>query len=249
MTHGERSATVTTPVGSNNEWFVATVREITVESPTVKSFVFDTLHPINNIAGQHYELRLTAKNGYQAARLYSATRAGTGEKQLTLSIMDVKNGEVSPYISEQLEVGDQVEIRGPFGKFFIWTDEEFRPVFLIGGGSGVVPLHAIFTEHQNSGSKAEMKMLYSSHTYEDILFKDAFLTSKDTTITLTRDHPDDWTGKTGRVTKELIKDIIDSFDNEPICYVCGMSLFVDAIAEGLQAAGVPASSIKTERFG
>ena len=249
MIHGKRSATVTTLVGSNNDWFITTVREVTEESPTVKSFVFDTPHPINNIAGQHYELRLTAENGYQAARLYSATRAGTGEKQLTLSIMDVKNGEVSPYISSRLKVGDQVEIRGPFGKFFTWTPEEYRSVFLIGGGSGVVPLHAIFTAHQNSGSEAEMKMLYSSHTYEDILFKDVFLTSKDTTITLTREHPKDWKGKTGRVTQDLIDDIVNSFDTEPICYVCGMSLFVDAITEALQASGIPAGSIKTERFG
>jgi ferredoxin-NADP reductase len=222
---------------------------VTEESPTVKTFVFKTPHPITNIAGQHYELRLTAENGYQAARLYSATKAGTGKKELSLTIMNVKDGEVSPYVSGGLKVGDEVEIRGPFGKFFIWTDEEYRPVLLVGGGSGVVPLHAIFTAHRDSRSKAEVKMLYSSHTFEDVLYKDDFLSSPDVAVTLTRNVPEDWEGLTGRVTKGMLEVIVDSFEAQPICYVCGMSLFVDAITEALQAAGIPSTSIKTERFG
>jgi ferredoxin-NADP reductase len=240
---------VTKLTGSNNDWFAATVMSVTEESPAVKSFVFDAPHPINNNAGQHYELRLTAENGYQAARLYSAVVAGTGKKQLTLTIMNVKNGEVSPYISEDLKVGDEVEIRGPFGKFFVWTPEEVRPVFLVGGGSGVVPLHSIFTAHRDSTSKAEMKMLYSSHSYEDILYKDDFLNSADVAVTLTRNIPEDWEGLTGRVTKEMLAAIVDTFKMKPICYVCGMSLFVDAITEALMAAGIPSNTIKTERFG
>ncbi|MDB5159859.1 MAG: flavodoxin reductase family protein [Candidatus Saccharibacteria bacterium] len=240
---------MTTRVGSNNEWFEATVMSVTEESPTVKTFVFKTPHPITNIAGQHYELRLTAENGYQAARLYSAVVTGTGKEEVTLTIMNVKNGEVSPYISEDLKVGDEVEIRGPFGKFFIWTGEEYRPVFLVGGGSGVVPLHAIFTAHRDSKSKAEMKLLYSSHTYEEILYKDDFLSSPDVAVTLTRNAPEDWEGLTGRVTKDMLGAIVDSFEAQPICYVCGMSLFVDAITEALQVAGIPSTSIKTERFG
>lgn len=240
---------MTTPVGSNNDWFEATVRSITVESPAVKTFTFDTPHPITNNAGQHYELRLTAENGYQAARLYSATKAGSGDRSLTLTIMDVPDGEVSPYVTEQLTIGDTVEIRGPFGKFFIWTAEEVKPALLIGGGSGVVPIHAIFTAHADSSSTAEMKVLYSSHTYADMLFKDVFLDSPDVTITLTRDHPKNWQGLTGRISPDMIKGILSSFENDPTCYVCGMSLFVDAVTEALQAAGIPASSIKTERFG
>lgn len=249
MIRGKRSAIVTTSPGSNNDWFVATVVSISPESPLVKTFVFETPHPINNIAGQHYELRLTAENGYQAARLYSSATEGKGEKKLTLTIMDVKNGEVSPYITEDLKIGDKVEIRGPFGKFFTWTPDETRPVLLVGGGSGVVPMHAIFTAHAESGSTAEMKMLYSSHTYEDVLYKDVFLHSPDVAVTITREPPKDWDGLTGRVTKDMLKSIVDSFDAQPICYVCGMSLFVDAITEALQAAGIPADVIKTERFG
>lgn len=240
---------MTTQAGSNNEWFEATVREIIVESPTVKSFVFDTPHPITNLAGQHYELRLTAANGYQAARLYSAAKAGDGSHTLTLTIMDVVNGEVSPYITETLIIGDSVEIRGPFGKFFTWTEKETRPVLLVGGGSGVVPIHAIFTAHLHSKSTGEMKVLYSSHTLEDVLYKDTFLTSPDVSITLTRSQPEDWNGLTGRITPEMIQSVLDTLETTPICYVCGMSLFVDAVTEALQAAGVPAANIKTERFG
>lgn len=240
---------MTTQVGSNNDWFEATVRSITAESPSVKTFVFDTPHPITNSAGQHYELRLTAKNGYQAARLYSAATAGTGDTSLALAVMDVKDGEVSPYITEMLAVGDKVEIRGPFGKFFVWTPDEVRPVLLIGGGSGVVPIHAIFTSHHRSKSKSEMKVLYSSHSLEEVLFKDVFLTSPDVSITLTREQPSDWKGLVGRVTSEMIEDIVNSFETQPICYVCGMSLFVDTITSALQKAGIPSESIKTERFG
>jgi NAD(P)H-flavin reductase len=236
-------------VGSNNEWYEATVASVTEESPNVKTFTFKTPHPINNIAGQHYELRLTAENGYQAARLYSANKAGDGESSLTLSIMNVKDGEVSPYISDTLAVNDTVEIRGPFGKFFVWTKEEGKPVLLVGGGSGIVPLHAIFTSHRDSKSTAKMKVLYSSHSYNDILFKDVFLTSPDVTITLTRDVPKDWKGLTGRVTPAMVKEILGEFEAQPICYVCGMSLFVDAVTEALMEAGIPSTSIKTERFG
>jgi len=234
---------------SNNDWFEATVKKIIDESPTVKTFVFSTPRPITHVAGQHYELRLTAENGYQAARPYSATKAGDGKKLLTLTIMDVGSGEVSPYVANALVVGDKVEIRGPFGRFFVWTPEETRPVFLVGGGSGVVPLHSIFTSHRDSTSNTEMKLLYSSHTYEDVLYKSDFVSSPDVTITLTREHPKEWNGYTGRVTQELLRDLIDSFEAQPICYVCGMSLFVDVIAESLQAAGIPANTIKTERFG
>ena len=234
---------------TNNDWFPATVTAVIEESPTVKSFTFSTPHPINNLAGQHYELRLTAANGYQAARLYSAPRAGTGENQLNLTIMSVKGGEVSPYITNDLAVGDTVEIRGPFGKFFVWTSDDTAPVLLIGGGSGVVPLHAIFTAHRNSSSKSNMKMLYSSHTYEDILFKEDFLDSPDVIITLTKNTPSNWTGPAGRITPELLTKLVGKFDSLPSCYICGMSAFVDAVTDALLVAGVPANNIKTERFG
>lgn len=236
-------------VTSNNEWFEATVDSITIESPMVKTFTFATPFPIHNQAGQHFELRLTAENGYQAARLYSAVQAGSGEHSLKLTIMNVPNGEVSPYVTEQLAVGDNVEIRGPFGKFFTWTPEDEEPILLIAGGSGVVPMHAIFTAHQQSQSHSAMKLLYSSHTFDDILYKDTFLDNPDVTITLTKEQTETWAGKTGRLTGTMLNSVIANLPSAPTCYVCGMTRFVDAVTELLEASGIPSTSIKTERFG
>ncbi|OJU97262.1 hypothetical protein BGO18_03805 [Candidatus Saccharibacteria bacterium 47-87] len=236
-------------ITTNNEWFEATVSAINIESPTVKTLTFTAPYPIHNKAGQHFELRLTAENGYQAARLYSAVRAGSGEKTLQLTIMDTLNGEVSPYVTESLRIGDKVEIRGPFGNFFVWTPDEKRPVLLIGGGSGVVPMHAIFSAHQDSASTAKMHLLYSSRTFDDILYKDEFLDNKDVTITLTKDAPSDWQGKSGRINQAMVEEIVTEFPEKPLCYVCGMTKFVDAMTEALQANGITPDLIKTERFG
>lgn len=248
-TRGKKSAIVTTQAGSNNDWFIAVVEKIINEAPLVNSYFFKTPHPIRHLAGQHYELRLTAENGYQAARLYSASTAGYGEKTLQLTVMDVPGGEVSPYIVEGLKEGDEIEIRGPFGRFFVWDPADTQPVLLIGGGSGVIPMHSIFTAHQKAESKAPMKLFYSSHTFEDILFKEDFLGSKDVTITLTKEQPEDWKGKSGRITQKDLEEIVTSFSEKPLCYVCGMTPFVSAVSAGLEALGIPASSIKTERFG
>jgi len=243
-TLGKKSVIVTT----NNTWLVATVEKIIVESPMVKSYFFRMPHPVNHLAGQHYELRLTAENGYQAARLYSAAAASNSDTLLQLSIMSVANGEVSPYIFKQLKVGDEVEIRGPFGKYFVWSPEETQSVLLIGGGSGVVPMHAMLSAHEQSNSNAPMKLLYSARHYDDILFKDDFLSSKDVTITLTQEQLDNWRGNTGRINLEMLNEIIKNLDS-PLCYICGMSPFVDAASNGLIELGIPAANIKTERFG
>jgi len=243
-TLGKKSATVIT----NNTWLVATVEKISIESPMVKSYFFRMPQPVNHLAGQHYELRLTAENGYQAARLYSAAAASDGSTLLQLSIMDVVDGEVSPYIFKQLKVGDEVEIRGPFGKYFVWSPEETRPILLVGGGSGVVPMHSMLSSHQKSGTTTPMKLLYSARHYDDILFKDDFLSSDDVIITLTQEQSKDWTGNTGRINSEMLSKVLEGLTS-PLCYICGMSPFVDAVSNGLIELGVASENIKTERFG
>ncbi|HYH74959.1 MAG TPA: FAD-binding oxidoreductase, partial [Candidatus Saccharimonadales bacterium] len=132
-----------TPTNNASTWHEATVTSITDETPTVKSFVFTLPQPAVHLAGQHYEIRLTAADGYQAARLYSAASLGTGDNALELTIALLPDGEVSPYLHEVLAIGDQVEIRGPLGKFFVWRPEDTQPVLLIGGGSGIVPMRCI----------------------------------------------------------------------------------------------------------
>ena len=233
---------------SNNIWLTATVEKITPESPMVKSFFFKMPYLLTHKAGQHYEVRLTAENGYQAARLYSAATAGDKSTLLHLAIMDVENGEVSPYLFNDLKEGDEVEIRGPFGKFFVWTPEETRPILLVGGGSGVVPMHAIIAEHETTHTATPMHLIYSTRRFEDILFKDAFLNADTVSISLTQKPPSDWQGLTGRINISMFEEVLKNIEN-PLCYICGMSQFVDAASAILLELGIPAKDIKTERFG
>jgi ferredoxin-NADP reductase len=245
--HGKKSGIVTSI--SNNQWLAAKVVNVTQESLNAKTYSFELPQGAHHIAGQHYELRLTAENGYQAARPYSAASTAHHMPLLELTIERVTNGEVSTYVYDSLQVGDMVEIRGPFGKFFIWTSTITDPVLLIGGGSGIVPLHAMFTSHAASNSTAKMHLLYSARSYENILYKDELLDSAKATITLTQDHPPDWQGEVGRIDKQLIKETLDSYVTLPLCYICGMSSFVGSISDILQEFQVPTDNIKTERFG
>jgi len=236
---------------SNIEWFEAKVLDIITESPEVRTYILQQPTLLPHVAGQHYELRLTGEDGYQAARLYSAAPSKPEDAQdiLRLSIQLVPPGEVSPYVHDVLAVGDSVEIRGPFGRFFVWRPTDPAPVLLIGGGSGVIPLAAILQAHQNAKSEAPIRLLYSSHTYDDIIYKDTLLDNPNVTITITKDTREDWHGNTGRISLELLREQLAHFDTPPICYVCGMSPFVSAINDGLQELGIPLSSIRTERFG
>lgn len=247
VTHGKKNVIVATSY-DHNEWFVATIEKIIIEAPQVKSFFFKTPRSLTHLAGQHYELRLTAVNGYQAARLYSAATAGDGGSILQLTIMEVLDGEVSPYVVKSLKVGDKVEIRGPFGHFFVWSPSNTRPVLLVGGGSGVIPMYAMFMAHQTSGSTTPMKLLYGTRHYEDILYKDALVNADNVTIALSQEISSDWQGLKTRIDEAIVRDILNGLDS-PLCYVCGMSPFVDVASSLLLELGVPIKDIFTERFG
>jgi len=233
---------------SNNDWVDATVEKIVIETPSVKTFTFKLPHAMHNIAGQHYELRLTATNGYQAARPYSSASAMANSDLLELTIQHVPGGEVTSYLHSQLKVGDPIQARGPFGKFFVWEPTMEESIFLIAGGAGVVPMHSIITSHRDSGSTAEMKLLYSARTFDDIIYKDDFLTAPTVEITLTKNQPADWHGRQGRINQAAIKEILDGFSQTPSIYICGMSPFVNAVTDGLLALGISPATIKTERF-
>ena len=233
-------------MADSNEWVEAKVVDITDENSTIKTYTFKTPRPFQNKAGQHYELRLTAEDGYQAARLYSA--ASTTDP-LKLTIQLVPNGEMTPYIHDILAVGDSVEIRGPFGRFFVWDESVQTPVLLIGGGSGIAPLATILQAHMQVKSDTPIHMLYSARTFDDILYKDVLVDNPNVTITLTAETPDDWQGKQGRISQSLLQELLQQFPEFPVVYVCGMSPFVSAVNDALQELGVPATLIKTERFG
>jgi len=234
---------------TNNDWVEAQVVDIIQESPVVRSYILKPTHFLEHKAGQHYELRLRSEDGYEAARPYSAAPTTGPEGTVQLTIQHVPNGEVSSYVHNDLAVGDNVEIRGPFGRFFVWEPSNHSPILLIGGGSGIVPLASIFDAHEKSHVTTPMRVIYSSHTFDDIIYKDLFLHNDAVAITLTRDAPNDWHGQVGRLTESFIKDVLDQFETPPICYICGMSPFVSAVNEALQILGIPAASIKTERFG
>jgi len=246
VTPGKKNVTVTNI--SNNEWVEAKVESIVQETPDVKTYSFALPQPAHHKAGQHFELRLTAPNGYQAARPYSASSSSKNMPQLELTIQHVPDGEVSSYLFNTLEIGDSVEVRGPFGKFFTWDESIAQPILLIAGGSGVVPMHSIFTTHQLSNASSEMQLIYSARMFENIIFKDDFLNKDAITITLTQDAPSDWHGATGRINQQLFDQVLERFTDTPLCYVCGMSSFVSVATDLLQKNGVPIENIKTERF-
>jgi len=246
-TLGKKSVTVTNI--SNNDWQEAVVERIFEETPNVKTYSFMLPEPAHHVAGQHYELQLNAANGYQAARPYSASSTADAMPLLNLTIQHVPDGEVSSYIYESLEVGDSVQIRGPFGKFFTWTEEMTQPILLIAGGSGVVPMHSILASHKAANASSEMRLIYSARTFKDIIFKDDFLNTPNVTITLTKDDSADWTGATGRINTALFSKTLETFTETPLCYVCGMNSFVSATTNILQELGIPVENIKTERFG
>lgn len=234
---------------NNSEWIETTVVDIITETPTVKSFVFKFPHVVTHMAGQHYEIRLTAENGYQAARLYSAGSNSNNDTFLKLTIAYMKDGEVSPYMHDFVQMGDTIEVRGPLGRFFVWNDEMIDPVLLIGGGSGIVPMRVMLDEHSRTKSAAEMKLLYGTRSYEDIIYKNRLLGDNDAVITLSRNTLDTWKGESGRIDEALLEKVLHEFSSIPLCYVCGATAFVETIATLLQNLGVDAGRIKAERFG
>ena len=200
-------------------------------------------------AGQHVDVRLTAADGYQAERSYSIASA-PGEP-LALTVEDLPDGEVSPYLVEDVRPGDQFEVRGPIGGYFIW-DGGASPVLLIGGGSGIVPLRSILRHRARTGSQAPARLLYSARTAADLVYKDeldSYHDGAEVIYTLTREQPPGWSGYARRVDAAMLAEVAWPPAQEPVAYVCGPTNFVEAVAAGLVDSGYPARSVRTERFG
>lgn len=204
---------------------------------------------LKHLPGQHYELRLTSAEGYQAARLYSAGSPATGKNTLELTIGLVEDGEVTPYMLHEARVGEQFEIRGPLGRFFVWNPDQPEPALLVAGGTGVVPMRAMLQAHNRAAVKTPIHLLYGSRTYDDILYKSELITNADVTICLSDSQPPDWQGKSGFITAALITETLTRFPDVPTCYICGRTPFVEAVSQELIAAGIPPARIKAERFG
>ena len=233
-------------------WLVAEVVDVVAETARVKTIAFDVPSWPGHRAGQHVDVRLTAEDGYQAQRSYSIASAPGGAR-LELTVERLDDGEVSPYLTDELRPGDQIELRGPVGGYFVWEPSEGGPLLLIAGGSGIVPLMAMIRVRDAAGSDAETTLLSSSRGWDDVIYRDELeqLEGDGLTVvhTLTRSQPPSWTGYARRVDGEMLAEIGASPAERPLVYVCGPTPFVEAVAEALVQLGHAPHRIKTERFG
>jgi ferredoxin-NADP reductase len=232
---------------------VATVAETIPETSRTTTLRLDVPAWPGHRAGQHVDVRLTAPDGYQAQRGYSIA-SPPGADRLELTVVRIDDGEVSPYLTTVADVGDQFEVRGPIGGWFVWDGDDATPVLLVGGGSGVVPLMAMMRHHARIASAAPMHLVYSARTFDDIIYRQELETLTDgdrrsLSITLTREPSSGWTGRRGRVDAELLAPNGWSPQARSLCYVCGGTAFVEAVSATLVEQGHDAKRIKTERFG
>jgi ferredoxin-NADP reductase len=229
-------------------WRAAEVRETIRETPSAVTLVLDVGDWPGHRAGQHVDLRLTADDGYQAQRSYSiATAPEDGGVAVTVERLD--DGEVSPYLVDEAQPGDQIEVRGPFGGWFVWSAADGGPLFLIAGGTGLVPLMSMLRHRARAGSDAEARLLLSVRREHDVLYEDELPKLIEPAITYTREPPAGWTGYARRVDGEMLTEAGFPPERRPRIYVCGSTGFAEAAARELVALGHDASRIRIERFG
>jgi ferredoxin-NADP reductase len=229
-------------------WQLGTVTELIEENARCKSILLELSDWSGHRAGQHVDIRLTAEDGYQAQRSYSIASPPEHDT-LMLTVERLDDGEVSPYLTDELRAGDQLELRGPIGGYFIWEDGADHPRLMVAGGSGVVPFRAMLCHHRAVGSAAPIRLLYSARSLQDVIYRDELVGREDVHVALTREWPPDWEGHRGRIDGELLGELAWPADRRPLCYVCGPTGFVEAVAEALVDTGHDPSQIRTERFG
>jgi len=244
--------------GRPASWHVATVSDSRPETPTARRIELDVPTWPGNDAGSHVDVRLTAPDGYQATRSYSIASSGEATRVL-LAVDEQPDGEVSPFLVHDLRAGDRLELHGPLGAYFVWTPpddgDQPRPVQLIAGGSGVVPLYAMAAAHGAAADRTEFRLLYSVRTPDDVFFRDelAALASGAPPLLVdyvyTRRVPDGRPAAPGRVTRDLVDAATLPAASRPLVYVCGPTPFVEAVAGWLIDAGHEPRNVRTERFG
>jgi ferredoxin-NADP reductase len=223
-------------------WQIATVEAIKDETPMVKSFRFALPMWVPHLPGQHYDVRLTDPDGYRAQRSYSVASSPLDEGEIELTIDRLDDGEVSPYFHDVVEVGDQVELRGPFTSYFVWHGES--PVLLVGGGSGVVPLMAMLRHKRRTMPELDMRLVYSVRHADDVIYEDEL--AGDALLTYTREPPEGWTGHTGHIDAELLRAPAEGVT---LAFVCGSNGFVETASGLLLELGLDPGRIRTERYG
>jgi ferredoxin-NADP reductase len=234
-------------------WRVASVLDVVRETPHASTIVLEVPGWPGHLAGQHVDVRLTAEDGYQAERSYSIASAPE-DARLALTVERIDDGEVSPYLTEELQVGDQFELRGPVGGYFTWRVQDGGPLLLLAGGSGIVPLMAMLRHRACQHSPVNARLLFSSRRLEDILYREELSRLADgggleLHHTLTRDAPAGWSGFSGRIDAEMVRAVGPSPSQEPRIYVCGPTAFVERAADLLVELGHRPATVHAERFG
>jgi ferredoxin-NADP reductase len=237
------------------EWQAGTVTAIRPETQQTKTFTLALPKWTPNLPGQHYDVRLTAPDGYQTERSYSAASPPERVGELDLTVERIADGEVSTYLHDVLMPGDQLEVRGPIARYFVWEVALGGPLVLIGGGSGVVPLMAMLRHRAAQESTVPTRLLYSSRTSDDVIYRDELdqMADRDSALevffTFTRRAPAGWTGYQRRIDKTMLGEVMGPFGTSARTYVCGPTLLVESVANGLVQMGFKTDRIRTERFG
>jgi ferredoxin-NADP reductase len=243
-------------------WRAATVIEVVKETSETRTLILDVPGWPGHRAGQHVDVRLTADDGYQAERSYSIA-SPPEDTHLALTIERLDDGEVSPYLSDELQSGDKLELRGPIGGYFVWDVSTGGPLLLVGGGSGIVPLMAMLrhrdaalaTADGDTRNRLRVRLLYSSRRWDDVIYRDelARLAQKDNTLevmhTLTREAPAGWTGFRRRIDRAMLEEVAWPPTEQPRVFVCGPTPLVEAVSGALVELGHAPALVKTERFG
>jgi ferredoxin-NADP reductase len=235
-------------------WQLGSVAELIQETPRVASLVLEVPEWPGHLAGQHVDVRLTADDGYQTERSYSIASAPE-DPRLAITVERLDDGEVSPYLVGEVRTGDKVELRGPIGGYFVWNGGDERPVLLVAGGSGIVPLMAMIRHRAAGHLQTPTRLLYSSRSQDDVIYREELdrLTSAGEGLTvahtLTRMQPPGWQGYARRIDRAMIAEVAWPKEQMPIVYVCGPTPMVESVATLLVDMGYDPASVKTERFG
>jgi ferredoxin-NADP reductase len=239
-------------------WRLGTITAVKDETATVKTFTFSLPEWAGHRPGQHVDVRLTAADGYSVERSYSIASEPERTGEIDLTVEKIPDGEVSAFLHDVAVVGDRIEVRGPIGGYFVWDgagDAASQPLFLVAGGSGVVPLMAMLRHRSRLGDRNPTRLLFSSRHLEDVIYRtelDALAAAGDgleVVYTLTRSRPPGWTGYDRRIDDRMIGEVLAPLGSAARCFICGPTALVEVAANGLVRLGLPADRVRTERFG
>lgn len=237
------------------KWQIASITAIRPETAKVKSFTLQLPEWMRHLAGQHYDVRLTAEDGYQTQRSYSIASEPEREGEVDITVERIEDGEVSTYLHDVLVPGDRIEVRGPIGGYFVWEASMTEPLLLIAGGSGVVPLMSMLRHRAAAGAKNPTALLYSSRNFEDVIYYNELEqlskagSGPQIFHTLTRSQPAGWKGYARRIDESMLREVAGPLGRSVQIFICGPTLMVESAANALVKLGIDSNQIRTERFG